>query len=66
VRKTAYIREKEGEGVRKAALPDKNGISEREIPPEILRKVGSTNGHGKLRGQALFEHNLAVISRAGL
>ena len=63
VRKAAYIREKEGEGVRKTALPVENTLLDLKVSTEIRKKVSSANGHAKLRGSALLEHNLAVIAR---
>jgi hypothetical protein len=66
VRKTAYIREKEGEegmGVRKArqsSPPDGVGL---RIPPAVIQKAKGANGHGKLWGNDLLEYNLRILAQ---
>jgi hypothetical protein len=66
VRKAAYIREKEGGRVRETALLNEFDWPAARVLRRISTKTGGANGHSKLRGNAVLEHNLAVIARAGL
>lgn len=55
---TAYIKEREEQPVREPGL-------RASVSREIFTRRRGTNGREKLRGQALFEHNLAVAATAG-